>query len=182
MVILGWVCLEHTPKLPFLWNHDGRGYATFFLGCILAEFQVRASDSCKQIISWLWSGFIVAFFVFHMVIGFESVFGKFGTMKYVRYFEFIAAPGIILASVNLVPVKKFLSHKAFVFLGELSAAIYYVHNNVMEDYILLGVCGDSRFVFLLMIIIVVLCGILYQKLLLANMIKFSHYVGRKFKT
>ena len=164
MVVLGWVCLEHTPRLPFLWNHDGRGYATFFLGCLLAEFQVRASDSRKQKISWLWIGFIAAFFVFHMVAGFENVFGKFGTMKYVRYFEFIAAPGIILASVNLVPVKKFLSHKAFAFLGELSAAIYYVHNNVMEDYMLLDIDGTSRLVFLFMIISIILYGILYKKI------------------
>ena len=182
MVVLGWVCLEHTPKLPFLWNHDGRGYATFFLGCILAEFQVRASDSHKQIISWTWGGFLLAFFAFHMIVGFENVFGKFGNMKYVRYFEFIAAPGIILASINLVPVKKFLSHKAFVFLGELSAAIYYVHNNVMENYIILGLGGDSWVVFLLMMASIIFWGILYKKLLLDNMIKFSHYVGHKCKT
>ena len=32
MVMIGWVCLEHSPRLPFLWTFDGRGYATFFLG------------------------------------------------------------------------------------------------------------------------------------------------------
>ena len=45
MVLLGWLCLDRTPNLPFLWYLDGRGYAPFFLGALLCEFQTAASEN-----------------------------------------------------------------------------------------------------------------------------------------
>ena len=133
MVGIGWICLEHTPGLPFLWSFNGRGYAPFFLGALLSEFQSNVSRKWRSRISLIWLTFIAAFFVFHTIVGFEQVFGNFGTLNYVRYFEFVAAPGLILAALNLQPVERILSWEALIWLGALSSAIYYVHNNWMED-------------------------------------------------
>ena len=138
MVMIGWVCLEHSPRLPFLWTFDGRGYATFFLGALLAEFQMRVQVKQRKRLTAFLGCFIVAFFLFHSVVGFEKVFGPFGTLKYVRYFEFVVAPGLLLAAVNLPLVSRFLSREPFLWLGALSSAIYYVHNNCMEDYMILN--------------------------------------------
>ena len=52
MVILGWICLDHSPKLPFLWAMDGRGYATFFLGALLCEFQTEAGEKIRKRVSF----------------------------------------------------------------------------------------------------------------------------------
>ena len=144
MVFLGWLCLDHTPNLPFLWTFDGRGYVPFFLGALLCEFQKEAWDRQKRLVSLLWSGFVAVFFLFHVALGFERVFGALGTMRYVRYFTFVAAPGILLAALNLSPVRTLLSWKPLVWLGGLSAAIYYVHNNVMQDYLLLNALTGSK--------------------------------------
>ena len=144
MVLIGWICLDHTPNLPFLWIIDGRGYVPFFLGALLCEFQKNTSDRQKKIVSLLWFGFVAIFFLVRLVLGFERVFGVLGTARYIRYFEFIAAPGILLAALNLAPVRNLLSRKPLVWLGGLSAAIYYVHNNVMQDYLLLNTSTGSK--------------------------------------
>ena len=144
MVLLGWLCLDHTPNLPFLWVFDGRGYVPFFLGALLCEFQKEASDRQKRLVSLLWFGFVAVFFLLHLALGFERVFGALGTMRYVRYFTFVAAPGILLAALNLAPVRTLLSCGPLVWLGGLSAAIYYVHNNVMQDYLLLNALTGTK--------------------------------------
>ena len=77
--------------------------------------------------------FVMAFFIYHMFVGFENVFGEFGTRTYVRYFEFAAAPGLLLTALNLTPVARVLSWKPLMGLSALSTAIYYVHNCLMED-------------------------------------------------
>ena len=143
MVCLGWICLEHSPKLPFLWSFDGRGYATFFLGVLLAEFQLRISDKQKILVSTIWGSFVLLFFIFHMVAGFENVFGEFGTKNYVRYFEFIAAPGMILSALNLKPIERVFSWQPLLWLGALSSTIYYIHNNCMEDYLIINAVAGN---------------------------------------
>jgi peptidoglycan/LPS O-acetylase OafA/YrhL len=143
-VLLGLICLERKPNLPFLWSFDGRGYAPFFLGTLLCEFQTGVSDRHKKLVSLLWFGFVAVFFLLHTVLGFERFFGTLGAMRYVRYFTFVAAPGILLAALNLTPVRAALSVTPLVWLGGLSAAIYYVHNNVMQDYLLLNTLTGSK--------------------------------------
>lgn len=169
MVWVGWICLEHTPQWPFLWNHNGRGYATFFLGALLAEFQSSVSREWRIRISLTWSAFIVVFFIFHIIIGFEQVFGKFGTLNYVRYFEFVAAPGLILAALNLRPVERILSWKALTWLGALSPAVYYVHNNWIEDCIITNALAGEPFdlrtgpAFLIMLTTTIAVAMIYRK-------------------
>lgn len=169
MVLLGIVCLDHSPRLPFLWGLNGRGYATFFLGVLLAEFQVRAEEKWRRRFSAVLGLFLAGFFIFHMAAGFERVFGDFGTMAYVRYFEFVAAPGMILAAVNLDPVSRLLSWKPFLWLGALSSAVYYVHNCVMEDWMIGNrLLGDplsflSLPVFLLVFLSTIPAAMLYRR-------------------
>ena len=170
MVFLGWICLDRTPNLPFLWALDGRGYVPFFLGALLSEFQRNAGDRQRTVVTRLWFGFAAAFFLFHSAVGFERVFGSFGTLRYVRYFEFIAAPGILLAALNLTPVRTVLSWKPLVWLGGLSAAVYYVHNNVMQDYLILNELTGSKFnlltpvSFLLIVLSMIPWAMLYRAL------------------
>ena len=170
MVLVGKICLDATPNLPFLWALNGRGYAPFFLGVLLYEFQERASEKVRRIVTWLWSGFVAVFFVFHMIVGFERVFGVFGTMNYVRYFEFVAAPGILLAALNLPLVRNGFSWEPLCMLGSLSAEIYYVHNNVFQDYWMLNRATGERInllappAFLLMVVSVIPWGVLYKYL------------------
>ena len=144
LVLLGLVCLDRKPNLPFLWSFDGRGYVPFFLGALLCEFQTAGSDRQKKLVSLLWFGFVAAFFLLRAVLGFERFFGALGTLRYVRYFTLVAAPGILLAALNLTPVRKVFSVTPLVWLGGLSAAIYYVHNNVMQDYLLLNTLTGSK--------------------------------------
>ena len=170
MVLVGWICLEHTPKLPFLWGFDGRGYATFFLGTLLAEFQIKMNEKWRVRISTALGAFLIVFFIFHMIVGFERVFGDFGTSTYVRYFEFVVAPGLLLAALNLSPITRFFEWKPFVWLGILSSSIYYVHNNVMEDYMILNKLCNNPLSFLslpfaiLVILSVIPVGMLYQRI------------------
>ena len=167
---IGWICLEHSPRLPFLWAIDGRGYATFFLGVLLAELQLKLSEKWRFRITAVLGSFIVLFFIFHTVVGFEKVFGDFGTSTYIRYFEFVAAPGLILAAMNLKLIRKLLSWKLLAGLGGLSAAVYYVHNNCMEDYLILNrLAGDpvdllSFPIFLLILLSMIPAALLYRKL------------------
>lgn len=44
---------------------------------------------------------------------------------------------MILCALNLSPVRKCLEWKPLVWLGTLSGTIYYVHNNIMENYLIL---------------------------------------------
>jgi len=143
MVLLGWICLEHSPRLPFLWAFDGRGYTTFFLGALLAEFQSKVNKTWRVKISAVWGAFIVLFFIFHLLVGFESVFGEFGTSNYVRYFEYVAAPGIILSVLNLNVPDRIFSWEPLLQLGALSSMIYYIHNNCIEDYLILNTVSGS---------------------------------------
>ena len=144
MVFLGWICLDRTPNRPFLWIFDGRGYVPFFLGALLCEFQTWASERQRTLVSLLWFGFVTGFFLLHTALGFERVFGTLGTMRYVRYFTFVAAPGLLLAALNLKPIRALLSLEPLVWLGGLSAAVYYVHNNIMQDYLLLNTLTGSK--------------------------------------
>ncbi len=168
MVLIGWVCLEHSPKKPFLWGLDGRGYAPFFLGTLLCEFQVEADEKLKKGVSVVWGTLILGFLCVRLLIGFGNIFGTVGSAPYVRYFEFLAAPGLLLAALNLDPVRMFLEWKPFVWLGMISGALYYVHNNVMQDYFLLdSVLGtsidfSSGFVFLLVLASVIPFAVLWQ--------------------
>ena len=168
MVLIGWVCLEHPPRLPFLWGIDGRGYAPFFLGVLLCEFHVKADETVRKGLSVVWGVLILGFLVIRQIIGFENIFGSIGGNAYVRYFEFVAAPGLLLAALNLSPISRFLAWKPFVWLGMLSGAIYYVHNNVMEDSYLLNSVLVSRinfssgFVFLTMLVSIIPFAILWQ--------------------
>ena len=170
MVLLGWICLDFTPELPFLWSFDGRGYLPFFLGVLLCEFQRTASEKEKRLVSLLWGGGIAAFFLFHSVVGFERVFGAFGTKTYIRYFEFVAAPGILLCALNLKAVREAFSWRPLVWLGGLSASVYYVHNALMEDYKILNALTGAKInflsepVFLLVIASVIPFAVLFQRI------------------
>ena len=138
MALVGWICLEHTPKLPFLWSFNGRGYAPFFIGVLLCEFQMDADETLRKNVSAVWTTLIVGFLIVRLIFGFKTIFGTIGVSSYIRYFEFIAAPGMILAALNLPPVTRLLSWEPFFWLGGLSTAIYYVHNNIMQDYAILN--------------------------------------------
>ena len=138
LVILGWICLDHSPKLPFLWAMDGRGYATFFLGALLCEFQTEAGEKIRKRVSFGWGIVIAVLFAARLIIGFENIFGEVGSSLYVRYFEFFVAPGLILAVLNIEPLKKIFELKPLIWLGVLSAPLYYLHNNIMEDYRILN--------------------------------------------
>ena len=168
MVLLGWVCLEHSPRLPFLWGITGRGYAPFFLGALLCEFQVQADKKVKKGVSIAWGTLILAFLIIRLIIGFENIFGSVGSSPYIRYFEFIAAPGLLLAALNLPPLSMFLEWKPFLWLGTLSGALYYVHNNVMEDYLILknvpgiNISFPSGIEFLLGLLSVIPFAVLWQ--------------------
>ena len=170
MVLIGWCCLEHSPKLPFLWGINGRGYAPFFLGVLLCEFQIKANEKVRKGISVGWGTIIFGFLIIRLVIGFENIFGSIGSPSYVRYFEFFAAPGLLLVALNLHSISKFLEWKPFVWLGMMSGALYYVHNNVMEDYhILNAVLGinlnfSSGIVFLTVLSSVIPLAVLWQYL------------------
>ena len=169
MVLLGWICLDHTPRMPFLWSFDGRGYVPFFLGVLLSEFQRTAAEKRKRLISLLWGAGIAAFFLLHTIVGFERVFGPFGTKSYIRYFEFAAAPGILLCALNLKPIREALSWRPLVWLGGLSASIYYVHNSLMEDYKIVNTITGAKIdflsepVFLLVIASVIPFAVLFQR-------------------
>ena len=80
-----------------------------------------------------------------MIVGFEQVFGKFGTLNYVRYFEFVVAPGLLLAALNLRFAECILSWKALTWLGALSPAVYYVHNNWIEDCMIVNALAGEPF-------------------------------------
>lgn len=144
MVLVGWICLTHTPKLPFLWSLTGRGYATFFIGVLLCEFQTEAEPSLRKKVSFTWFVMIIGVLFVRLVLGFETVFGEIGNSDYIRYFEFFAAPALILAALNLDPVKRFFEWKPFLWLGILASMIYYVHNNLMEDYLIIDSLNGSR--------------------------------------
>jgi peptidoglycan/LPS O-acetylase OafA/YrhL len=116
----------------------------FFLGALLCEFQTAASENVRKRVSLLWFGLVAAFFLLRAGLGFGRVFGSLGTMRYVRYFTFVAAPGILLAALNLPPIRPVLSFRPLVWLGGLSGAIYYVHNNVMQDYLILNTLTGSK--------------------------------------
>ena len=96
------------------------------------------------------------------------MFGPFGTKAYVRYFEFAAAPGILLCALNLKTVREALSWRPLVWLGGLSASVYYVHNGLMEDYKILNRLTGMRIdflsepVFLLVIVSVIPFAVLFQ--------------------
>ena len=134
MVLLGWFCLTFTPGLPFLWSLNGRAYVTFFLGVLLCEFQSRAGESTKRTASIVWAVLMAGVLIARLVLGYDAVFGRLGPSAYVRYFEFFAAPGLLLAALNLAPVRRLLQLKPILWLGELSAAVYFVHNALMQDY------------------------------------------------
>lgn len=170
MVLVGWVCLEHSPRLPFLWGIDGRGYAPFFLGTLVCEFQVNAKESMRKAVSVAWATLILAALVVRFFVGFENMFGPVGGYAYVRYFEFIVAPGLLLAALNLHPISSLLARKPIVWAGLLSGALYYVHNNVMEDYLILNAALGSRLdfssglVFLAVVASVIPFAVLWQHL------------------
>ena len=129
---------------------------------------MEAEEKIRKPVSLVWGALILGVLIVRMVIGFESVFGKIGGNPYVRYFEFFAAPGLILAALNLKPVSGILSWKGFVWIGFLSASLYYVHNNVMEDCLILNhvlnlnINFSSGLVFLLICVSIFPFALLWQ--------------------
>ena len=170
MVGIGWICLEYPPNFPFLWRMNGRGYAPFFLGTLLAEFQIRVDEKHRRSLSAALGLFVVLFFIHHTAVGFEKVFGSFGTMAYVRYFEFVAAPSLILMALNLQPMALIFSWKPLLWLGTLSPIIYYIHNCLMEDCLILNHLAGEPVnlvtwpVLLLILIGIIPAAMLYRKI------------------
>lgn len=166
MALVGWICLQHPPRLPFLWAIDGRGYAPFFIGVLICEFQVAADEKVRKGVSAAWLTAIAGFFIVRQFIGFGKIFGDIGSAPYVRYFEFLAAPGLLLAAVNLEPAKKVLGCKPLIWLGMLSIPIYYVHNSVFEDIRILNSISGSRINFSMWYIMipVILCAVTFALL------------------
>ena len=168
MILVGLICLDFTPKRPFLWNFDGRGYAPFFIGVLLCEFQMEADEKLRRKVSTVWILLIAGVLLARLIFGFKRIFGIIGSRSYIRYFEFIAAPGMLLAALNLPPVTKFLEWKPILWLGGLSTAIYYVHNNVMQDYVILNALAGEPVsfsawpVFLLTVISMIPFAMLYH--------------------
>ena len=118
--------------------------------------------------SAVWTTLIVCFLIVRLIYGFKTIFGSIGVSSYIRYFEFIAAPGMILAALNLPPLTKLLSWKPFFYLGGLSTAIYYVHNNIMQDYAILNHLAGEPIsfsawpIFLIVIVSMVPFAMLYR--------------------
>ena len=75
---------------------------------------------------------------------------------------------MLLVALNLHFIAKFLEWKPFVWLGMMSGALYYVHNNVMEDYYLLNAVlrinlnFSSEFVFLAVLSSIIPFAVLWQ--------------------
>ena len=170
MILLGWICLEHTPGVPLLWSLDGRGYAPFFIGALLYELQMDTDEALRKKAAVVWGTLILAILLLRSIFGFERIFGNLGSSGYVRYFEFFAAPGLLFCALNLRFVAKFFEWKPFLWLGMLSSAIYYVHNNLMEDYALINDLSGSHVnfssvpVFLVVIFSIIPAAMLYHYL------------------
>ena len=103
-----------------------------------------------------------------LIIGVENIFGPAGSSAYLRYREFLAAPGLLPAALNLPPVSKFSERKPLLWLEMLSGAHYYVHNNMMEDYLILknvpgiNISFPSGIVFLLGLLSVIPFAVIWQ--------------------
>ena len=83
--------------------------------------------------------------------------------------EFAAAPGILLCALNLKTIREALSWRPLVWLGGLSASVYYVHNGLMEDYKIVNTITGAKIdflsepVFLLVIASVIPFAVLFQR-------------------
>lgn len=55
MIFLGWYLVLHQINIIFLYNENGRGYLSFFIGCLLYEIQTKVSEKRLKILSALYS-------------------------------------------------------------------------------------------------------------------------------
>ena len=133
MVVVGYICITKKWDIPFLYFNSGRGYASFFMGTLLHEFQEKIGKRKREKISGSALAFLIFVTILSAINGVEPTFGDF-----YRCFVFIIAPTIIISTLNLNFVRAFFELRPFVWLGSISMSIYYVHNNVMVDYTIIN--------------------------------------------
>ena len=81
----------------------------------------------------------------------------------------MVAPGLIPAALNLRSVERILSWKALTWLGALSPAVYYVHNNWIEDCMIVNALAGEPFdlrsgpAFLIMLATTIAVAVIYRK-------------------
>lgn len=138
-IFCGYTVFKLKLCIPFLWENDGRGVMTFFLGCILFYFNKRVNVKKIRLLVVI----SIIIIVLTIVYGNVRVFGDGGDQMRLVWMLFIF-PIFIIYSINEPFVKIILSAKPFLKLGKLSTYVFIFHWCVFESAIIIvKACGSE---------------------------------------
>ena len=115
--ILGIILETHNIDFPFLFVHDGEGFANFFLGCIIFEHYRLFRDK-KIILYILWIGVLLCLII-------PSAKVLIGDVRYL--ITFIFCPVLILLALEESIFRKIFNCKLSQLLGKISMGIFFIH-------------------------------------------------------
>jgi len=138
MTCLGYACITYNWEMPFLYYEDGRGYAPFFFGTLLYEIYSRTKEKIGRSLAIGLLIFSICGLIIRICVGLENAYGDF-----YKYFIFVLCPTFIMSALYVEPIKRWLSMKAFIYLGTISMGVYFVHDALFRSINLLNTLGGN---------------------------------------
>ena len=177
MILLGYAILVFEFDLPFLYNANGRGYTSFFVGVVLAELWQLGSIQ-KHRITVKRFGIVSLILIVCAVIGdITLVLGDFD--KVFRFFLVPVLMGNLLVNERL---KCLFETPLFQKLGKISMAIYFSHScyllllKYLNEVFSLGLNFSSLRVCLIVMVSVLPIAVGFNFLLQKSMSLVNNYM------
>ena len=179
MVLVGWFCIVDSPGLPFLYYENGRAYVGFFVGCLLYELQLNLSEKALKIMSYIGMTIMVAIGIVCMSTKSSAIWGNVDISL-----EILGFPLLILIVDNIKPIRRLLDNRFVNRISVLSTSVYFSHyivfltTRLIDTKLGLGLCYSSAKVFLVEMLFIVVCSIIF-KVLVED--RATRYIKSKIK-
>lgn len=172
VIVFGYICIYYF-EFPFLWESNGRGYCSFFVGVLISEFQANEKINKKRL-SYMAIIVSLAVFAIASFCGQEATYGNLRMSM-----TFWIMPSFLLAVLNIPWLKKGLNHEKFSIFGRISRDIYFSH---LFTLTMLEVCcrraefDCSKLSFMFIAVGLVLVGTILYDLVLIAFEKLLHAI------
>lgn len=177
MAMIGVFCLLKDGNIPFMFFVNGRGYLSFFVGCLLYEVQNSLDDEILSLITYICVTLLIILFIVNKRLGMFNIF-KYKDLT----FPIIIYPILLLMVSNVTIIRKFFENEVMGKISCLSTSIYFVNYTSMEflrvitNKINYNLDYSRAYMFLGVVVMVVMVAICY-KILIED--KLTGYVKGK---
>ena len=122
-IISGSVIYYNYLAYPIFNHFTARGLISFSIGMLIAEYYKSTNRKHSDIVGIIGLIIAVAFYFYT----YTNIKTEYFPLKETLVFFLIVSPSIVLTALFFTPIKKLLSTKVFLYLGDISMYIYLVH-------------------------------------------------------